>query len=139
MLRRVRESLIKVLSEANTIYVGKGVYRWVNQHDKLVIRSDQRIVPCDSIWPDWGKEKVMLTILMERDWDEISKWYKPRGYQPDETYSSTKEAWKQWKRWIVKHRTQFFPNLELMMVEANAVPEIKDLEHIREIQKSFKK
>jgi hypothetical protein len=108
MLRKIRERVIRILSESDTVYLGKGVYKWINFEEKILIRSDQRVV---SFGPaaTFKLTDFKNTIWVEKGWDE-------------------------WETWLSRNSSAFIPALEEDLKKAHVMPEINDLDNIRETE-----
>ncbi|SRR5260221_10615985 len=67
MMRKLRELIIKALGEPDTVYLGSGVYRYMNHKGFLFFVSTQRIVPLGFQIPNinWEADKKFSKAVLE--------------------------------------------------------------------------
>lgn len=78
ILRKLRERLIKVLGEPDTVYIGRGSYQWVLDQGNIIIRKSTRMVslgpPTTLNWTDWQECVRAQQVVMSWDyWEGVLK------------------------------------------------------------------
>lgn len=72
--RWLRNKLILLLIDKETVYVGPGVYHWINFEGKLLLRNTQTIIGTGkaNVVTTEQYKGIVYTANRERAWDELN-------------------------------------------------------------------